>query len=88
MNNSSINRSVWYPNPSKKAVYVYIDVQIVYGRDYTFNEDGFAVITASKAVDDRIDIPEYETTIEVIFHHITKLGLYPNEPQSCRWHIS
>ena len=49
--------------PYKKAVYVYNnDVQLVYGRDYTFNEDGFAVITVSKAVDDRIDIYEYETT--------------------------
>ena len=71
--------------PSKKAIYVYNnDVQLVYGKDYTFNEDGFAVITASKAVDDRIDIYEYETTNgSYIPPTPTKLGLYPKyEPQA------
>ena len=37
-------------------------VQLCYGRDYTFNSDGFAVITATKAEGDKIEIYEYEST--------------------------
>ena len=45
-------------------------------KDYTFNDESFAVITCNKQQDDKIEIYEYETTTVVIFHHSTKLGLY------------
>jgi len=65
--------------PSKKAVHVYNNgVQLVHGRDYTFNTDGFAIITSTKAQDDVIEIYEYETTNgSYIPATPTKLGLYP-----------
>jgi hypothetical protein len=70
--------------PSKRSVYVYLnDVQLIYGKDYTFNNDGFAVVTATKNVDDVISIYEYETTNgSYIPPTPTKLGLYPKyEPE-------
>ena len=64
---------------SKKAVSVYKNnIQLVYNKDYTFNSDGFAVVTATKAQDDVIDIFEYETTNgSYVPSTPTKLGLYP-----------
>jgi hypothetical protein len=64
---------------SKKAVSVYKNnTQLVYNKDYTFNSDGFAVVTATKAQDDVIDIFEYETTNgSYVPPTPTKLGLYP-----------
>ena len=65
--------------PSKKAVHVYNNgVQLVHGKDYTFNTDGFAVVTSTKAQDDIITIHEYETTNgSYIAPTPSKLGLYP-----------
>ena len=65
--------------PSKKSVQVYLnEVQLCHGRDYTFNDEGFAVITCSKQQDDKIEIYEYETTNgSYIPPTPTKLGLYP-----------
>ena len=64
---------------SRKSVNVYLnDVQLVHEQDYTFNTEGFAVVTATKAVDDIISIYEYETTNgSYIPPTPTKLGLYP-----------
>ena len=63
----------------KKAVTVYLNgVQLVHGKDYTFNTEGFAVITATKAVDDVVTIYEYENTNgSYVPATPTKLGLYP-----------
>ena len=63
----------------KKAVSVYKNnVQLCYEIDYTFNTDGFAVVTCPKQQDDIIDIYEYETTNgSYIPPTPTKLGLYP-----------
>ena len=53
-------------------------MQLVHGKDYTFNTEGFAVITATKAVDDVVTIYEYENTNgSYVPATPTKLGLYP-----------
>jgi len=64
---------------TRKSVLVYKNnVQLAYGVDYTFNTDGFCVITADKAVDDIINIYEYENTNgSYVPPTPTKLGLYP-----------
>ena len=64
---------------SVKAVTVYInDEQLIYGNDYTFNNEGFCVITKPTTNGDIIDIFEYETTDgSFIPPTPTKLGLYP-----------
>jgi len=66
---------------SSRAVGVYKNgVQLLEGKDYTFNLDnpGFVSITATKAVGDTIDIYEYEKTDgSFIPQTPTKLGLYP-----------
>ena len=64
---------------SNKAITIYPNgEQLVHGRDYTFNTDGFAVITATKADGDLIEIYEYESTDgNYIPRTPTKLGLYP-----------
>ena len=64
---------------SKKAVTVYLNsVQLIHGKDYTFNPEGFAVITATKAEDDVVTIYEYENTNGCYVPATpTKLGLYP-----------
>ena len=66
---------------SDKAVYIYKNkVQLYHGIDYQFETDhpGFVTITATKVVDDIIEIYEYETTDgSYIPPTPTKLGLYP-----------
>ena len=64
---------------SVKAVTVYInDEQLVYGNDYTFNNEGFCIISKTKAIGDIVEIYEYETTDgSFIPPTPTKLGLYP-----------
>ena len=64
---------------SNKAVTIYQNgVQLAHGRDYTFNNDGFAVITATKVDGDLIEIFEYESTDGCFIPSTpTKLGLYP-----------
>ena len=64
---------------SNKAVTIYQNgVQLAHGRDYTFNTDGFAVITATKVDGDLIEIFEYESTDGCFIPSTpTKLGLYP-----------
>jgi hypothetical protein len=65
--------------PSVKAVTVYInDEQLVYGRDYTFNADGFCEIELPLTEDDVIQIFEYENTDgSYVPPTPTKLGMYP-----------
>ena len=69
---------------TRKAVQVYQNgSQLIYNKDYTFNADGFCVITATKQLDDVIEIYEYENTNgSYVPPTPTKLGLYPKyEPQ-------
>ena len=63
----------------KKAVTVYLNgIQLTHGKDYTFNNEGFAVITATKAENDTVTIYEYENTNgSYVPATPTKLGLYP-----------
>ena len=64
---------------SKRAVLVYLNgTQLIHGKDYTFNDDGFCVITADKAVGDTVEIFEYENTNGCYIPATpSKLGLYP-----------
>jgi len=64
---------------STRAVQVYLnDVQLLHGIDYTFNNEGYAVVTANKQPQDVISIYEYESTNgNYIPPTPTKLGLYP-----------
>ena len=64
---------------SAKAVYVYLnDMQLVHGKDYTFNTEGYAVVTADKNPQDIITIYEYENTnASYVPPTPSKLGLYP-----------
>ena len=63
----------------KKAVTVYQNgTQLVHGRDYTFNDEGFVVITATKTEGDLIEVFEYESTDGCYIPQTpSKLGLYP-----------
>ncbi len=63
----------------KRAVTVYLNgLQLTYGKDYTFNTEGFAVITATKSENDIVTIYEYENTNgSYVPATPTKLGLYP-----------
>tara|TARA_R110000851_G_scaffold76814_3_gene169042 strand:+ start:16317 stop:31109 length:14793 start_codon:yes stop_codon:yes gene_type:complete len=65
---------------SSKAVLVYQNgVQLIHNKDYTFNTDGFVVITATKVKDDLIEIYEFENTDGCYVPPTpTKLGLYPS----------
>ena len=64
---------------SAQAVGVYVnDVQLVYGRDYTFNSQGFITIISSLNNGDVISIFEYDTTDGCFIPETpTKLGIYP-----------
>ena len=66
-------------NLSTKAVTVYINnIQLIHGIDYTFNDEGYLIITASKQFGDVIQINEYDSTNgSFIPPTPTKLGLYP-----------
>ena len=65
--------------PSNKAVEVYLnESQLVYNKDYTFNDDGFCVISADLQRNDSIVIYEYESTNgSFVPPTPTKLGIYP-----------
>lgn len=70
--------------PGIKAVTVYVnDVQLLLGSEYTFNEEGFCVISVELVTNDRVDIYEYESTDgSYVPPTPTKLGMYPKfEPQ-------
>ena len=66
---------------SSKAVIVYLnDTQLLYGRDYSFSDQGFIVINGSVALQnaDTITIDEYENTNGTFIPPTpTKLGIWP-----------
>ena len=64
---------------SEKSVNIYLNgIQLIHGKDYTFNSDGYVVITAQKFVNDIIEIYEYVNTDgSFIPATPTKTGLYP-----------
>ena len=64
---------------STKAVQVYLNgAQLYHGIDYTFNTDGFCVISKALVVNDVVEIFEYESTVgNYVPPTPTKLGLYP-----------
>lgn len=66
-------------NLSAKSINIYLNgKQLVHNKDYTFNTDGYAEVTATKVEGDIIEIYEYETTDgSFIALTPTKLGLYP-----------
>jgi hypothetical protein len=69
---------------SPKAINIYINnLQLLHGRDYTFTNDGFIVITKSKNEGDIISVIEYEKTDGCFVPATpTSLGLYPKfEPR-------
>ena len=66
-------------NLTSKSILVYLNaIQLVHEQDYTFNSDGYVVISATKVEGDIIEIYEYETTDgSFVAPTPTKLGLYP-----------
>ena len=64
---------------SRNSVQIYLNGdQLLHGKDYTFNTEGFAVVTATKNINDVITIYEYESTNGTYVPPTpTKLGLYP-----------
>jgi len=62
-----------------KSIVVYLNAtQLTHGKDYTFNTDGYIVVTATKVEGDLLEVYEYETTDgSFISPTPTKLGLYP-----------
>lgn len=64
---------------STKAVCVYLNnVQLLAGREYTFSDQGFIVVSATLAEDDIITIYEYENTNgSFVPETPTKLGIWP-----------
>jgi hypothetical protein len=86
-------RNIYYPlktvfdlsKLSTNAVGVYLnDTQLLHGRDYTFNNQGFVVISATLKNDDKIVIYEYESTDgSFVPETPTKLGIWPKyEPKT------
>lgn len=66
--------------PSNKAVNIYRNgEQLIHGKDYVFNDEGFVQIFGFKKVNDFIEVYEYENTNgSFIPPTPTKLGLYPS----------
>ena len=64
---------------SQRAVNVYVnDVQLIFEDDYTFNEEGFCIITYPLAQGDIVEIYEYDSTDGCYIPPTpTKLGIYP-----------
>ena len=80
----ALSESFTLESSSRRAVQVYKNSkQLIHGKDYTFNSEGFCVVTASKAKGDLLDIYEYETTNgSYVAPTPSKLGLYPKyEPE-------
>ena len=69
---------------SNKAVYIYLNgTQLTHSKDYTFDSQGFVVISATLHNDDTIAIYEYENTDGCFIPQTpTKLGIWPKfEPK-------
>lgn len=69
---------------SNKAVGVYLNgTQLIYGKDYTFDPQGFVIVTATLANGDIISTYEYDSTDgSFVPATPTKLGMWPKyEPK-------
>jgi hypothetical protein len=69
---------------SHRAVYVYLNnIQLIYGKDYEFSDQGFVVIKAEIQNDDTISVYEYDSTDGCFIPQTpTKLGIWPKyEPK-------
>ncbi len=69
---------------TNKSVNVYLnDVQLIYNKDYTFNDGGFVVVSADIDNGDIITVYEYESTDGCLIPPTpTSLGLWPKfEPK-------
>ena len=66
-------------SPSEKSVLVYLNgIQLIHGEDYTFNDEGFVVLSAEIERGDELVIDEFESTNgSFVPATPTKLGLYP-----------
>ena len=64
---------------SDRAVYVYLNNELLFlNDDYLFDKDDNTVtISKDLAVNDIVEIRDYDTTGNAIFHTSSKLGLYP-----------
>ena len=64
---------------SANSINIYINgKRLTHEKDYTFNTDGYVIITSQKQEGDIIEIYEYETTDgSFIAPTPTKIGLYP-----------
>ena len=74
-----LNRVFSLDKLSNQAVGVYLnEIQLCYGRDYTFDPLGFVIITATLSVNDIIIVYEYDSTDGCFVPETpTKLGLWP-----------
>lgn len=80
----SLSQSFKYNEINTKAVGVYLNnEQLLYQKDYEFNDEGFLIVTVQKQFGDVLDIYEYESTNgSYVPPTPTKLGLYPKfEPK-------
>jgi len=80
----SLTQSFKYNEINTKAVGVYLNnEQLLYQKDYEFNDEGFLIVTVQKEFGDVLDIYEYESTNgSYVPPTPTKLGLYPKfEPK-------
>lgn len=80
----SLSQSFKYNEINTKAVGVYLNnTQLLYQKDYEFNDEGFLIVTVQKQFGDVLDIYEYESTNgSYVPPTPTKLGLYPKfEPK-------
>jgi len=75
----ALNTAFTLENLSTRSVTVYLnDIQLIHGRDYTFNSEGFLELLIDKNFGDILEINEYETTNgNYIPPTPTKLGLFP-----------
>ena len=75
----ALSQTFPYNEINTKAVAIYLNgVQLVREKDYTFNDEGFVIVTAEKQFGDTLEILEYETTNgSYIPPTPSKLGLFP-----------
>lgn len=76
----AINNAFNTSTVSDRAVYVYLNnTQLYLGTDYEFdNVDNTLTVKVDLAINDVVEIIDYDTTGSVIPHTPTKLGLYPS----------
>jgi hypothetical protein len=80
----ALSRTFSLSTVSSASVLIYLNGrQLIHSRDYTFNTDGYALISAGQQEGDIIEIVEYSTTDgSFIAPTPSKLGLFPKyEPE-------